>query len=63
MRYRYSKDIVYNNFIWPDCTPEHRARIEQAAQGILDARDKYPNDTFADLYDDTVMPYELRRAH
>ncbi|MHC1787428.1 MAG: DNA methyltransferase [Christensenellales bacterium] len=63
MRYRYSKDIVYNNFIWPDCTPEQKAKIEHTAEGILDARAKYPNDTYADLYDDTVMPPDLRRAH
>lgn len=61
--YRYSKDIVYNNFIWPDCTPEQKTKIERAAQGILDARAKYPNDSYADLYDDTVMPHDLRRAH
>ena len=63
MRYRYSKDIVYNNFIWPDCTPEQITKIERAAQSILDARAKYPNDSYADLYDDTVMPHDLRRAH
>ena len=63
MRYRYSKDIVYNNFIWPDCTPEQKEKIEQTAQGILDARANHPNDTYADLYDDTVMPYDLRKAH
>ncbi|MGI6695168.1 MAG: class I SAM-dependent DNA methyltransferase [Christensenellales bacterium] len=63
MRYRYSKDIVYNNFIWPDCTPQQRARIEQTAQSILNARAQYPDDTYADLYDDTVMPHDLRRAH
>ena len=63
MRYRYSKDIVYNNFIWPNCTVEQKVKIERAAQGILDARAKYPNDTYADLYDETVMPYDLRKAH
>ena len=63
MRYRYSKDIVYNNFIWPDCTPAQKEKIEQTAQGILDARANYPNDSYADLYDDTVMPPDLRRAH
>lgn len=63
MRYRYSKDIVYNNFIWPDCAPEQKARIEQTAQGILDTRAKYPDDSYADLYDDTAMPFDLRRAH
>jgi hypothetical protein len=63
MRYRYSKDIVYNNFIWPKPMEAHRARIEQTARGILDARANYPNETYADLYDNTVMPYDLRRVH
>ncbi len=63
MRYRYSKDIVYNNFPWPDPTPEQRARIEQTAQAILDARALYPDSSLADLYDDLTMPPELRKAH
>ncbi len=61
--YRYSKDIVYNNFPWPDPTPEQRARIEQTAQAILDARALYPDSSLADLYDENVMPAELRTAH
>jgi hypothetical protein len=36
--YSYSVNIVYNNFIWPDCTPEQKAKIERTAQGVLDAR-------------------------
>lgn len=63
MRYRYSKDIVYNNFPWPNPTEEQKARIEQAAQAILDARAKYPDCSLADLYDEVAMPVELRRAH
>ena len=61
--YRYSKDIVYNNFPWPDPTPEQKAKIEQTAQTILDARALYPNCSLADLYDELTMPPELRRAH
>ena len=61
--YRYSKDIVYNNFPWCDPTPEQKARIEQTAQAILDARAKYPDCSLADLYDEAVMPSELRKAH
>lgn len=61
--YRYSKDIVYNNFPWCEPTPEQKARIEQTAQMILDARAKYPDCSLADLYDETVMPPELRKAH
>ena len=63
MRYRYSKDIVYNNFPWPTPTDEQKARIEQTAQAILDARAKYPDSSLADLYDEVTMPPELRHAH
>lgn len=61
--YRYSKDIVYNNFPWPTPTEEQKAKIEQTAQGILDARALYPDSSLADLYDEVTMPVELRRAH
>ena len=61
--YRYSKDIVYNNFPWCQPTDEQKARIESAAQGILDARCKFPDCSLADLYNETLMPPELRRAH
>lgn len=61
--YRYSKDIVYNNFPWPTPTEEQKAKIEQTAQGILDARALYPDCSLADLYDEVTMPVELRRAH
>ena len=50
--YRYSKDIVYNNFPWPNSTKEQKDKIEKTAQAILDARAKYPNSPLADLYDD-----------
>ena len=55
--YRYSKDIVYNNFPWPTPTAEQKARIEQTAQMILDACALYPD------YDELTMPPELRTAH
>ena len=62
-RYRYSINIVYNNFPWCDPTPEQKAKIEQTAQAILDARALYPDCSLADLYDETTMPPELRKAH
>lgn len=61
--YRYSKEIVYNCFPWPTPTDEQRAKIEQTAQAILDARALYPDSSLADLYDETTMPPELRKAH
>jgi len=61
--YRYSKDVVYNNFPWPNPTDAQRQRIEQTAQAILDARAKYPDASLADLYDELTMPPELRTAH
>ena len=61
--YRYSKDIVYNNFPWPTPTEQQTAKIEQTAQAILDARALYPDSSLADLYDEVTMPPELRTAH
>lgn len=61
--YRYSKEIVYNCFPWPTPTEEQKARIEQTAQVILDARALYPDCSLADLYDEATMPPELRKAH
>jgi len=61
--YRYSKDVVYNNFPWPTPTAEQKAKIEQSAQAILDACALYPDSSLADLYDPTLMPKELLQAH
>ena len=61
--YRYSANIVYNNFPWPSPSAEQKAKIEQTAQEILDARALYPDSSLADLYDELTMPVELRRAH
>ena len=61
--YRYSKDVVYNNFPWPDADEAAQKRIEQSAQAILDARALYPDSSLADLYDPVLMPAELREAH
>ena len=63
MRYRYSGTLVYNNFPWPTPSDAQKAKIEQTAQAILDARALYPDSSLADLYDDLTMPIELRKAH
>ena len=63
MRYRYSKDIVYNNFPRPSPTADQKKKIERTAMAILDARKLYPDSSLADLYDELTMPKELRKAH
>ena len=61
--YSYSNTIVYNNFPWPTPTDAQKEKIEKTSQAILDARNLYPDCSLADLYDETTMPVELRRAH
>lgn len=63
MRYQYSKDLVYNNFVWPSPADEQKAKIEETAQAILDVRAKYADQTLAALYDPLFMPPELLKAH
>jgi hypothetical protein len=63
MRYRYSKDIVYNNFPWPNPTEKQMSEVEKAAQGVLDTRAQFPNSSLADLYDPVAMPSALSKAH
>ena len=60
--YSYSP-AVYNNFPWPTPTEQQKKKIEQTAQGILDARSLYPDSSLADLYDELTMLPELRKAH
>jgi hypothetical protein len=63
-RYRYSNKLVYNNFPWPENpTEKQKQAVEEAAQAVLDAREAFPDQTLADLYDPLTMPKELRDAH
>lgn len=63
-RYRYSKDIVYNNFPWPEePTDAQKKAVEDAAQAVLDARRAHQGATLADLYDPNTMPKDLLDAH
>lgn len=64
MRYRYSKDVVYNNFPWPHPTAAQRVMIEVTAQEILDARAKYPDASLADMYGEKMYLFtDLVKAH
>ena len=63
-RFRYSKDIVYNNFPWPENpTEKQKLAIQNAVEDILETRLKFPNSNLADLYDRTSMPLELLKSH
>jgi hypothetical protein len=63
-RFRYSNDIVYNNFPWPENpTEKQKQAVEAAAQHVLDVRAKFPESSLADLYDPNTMPPELVKAH
>lgn len=63
-RYRYSNQIVYNNFPWPqNASEKQKAVVEQSAQDVLDARKQFPDASLADLYDPMAMPPALRQAH
>jgi hypothetical protein len=63
-RFRYSKDIVYNNYPWPENPTEKQIKaIETAAQKVLDARLEFPKSSLSDLYDPLTMPPVLIKAH
>lgn len=63
-RFRYSNDVVYNNFPWPEnCTDKQIKVVEEKAQNVLDARKEFPHSSFADLYDPLTMPAALVKAH
>ncbi len=62
--YRYSKDIVYNNYPFPEnITDKQKQKVESCTQKVLDIRAKYPNSSLADLYDPLTMPPDLIKAH
>ena len=61
--YSYSKDIVYNCFVWPELNESTKKAISETAKGILEARLLYADSSLANLYDETIMPIELRKAH
>ena len=65
-RYRYSNKLVYNNYPWPESpTEKQKQAVEDAAQGVLDAREEFlkAGSTLADLYDPLAMPPKLVKAH
>lgn len=61
--YRYSKDIVYNNFPFASLDEKDKETLTATAQGILDARAEFGDCSLADLYNPLTMPANLRKAH
>lgn len=63
-RFRYSKNIVYNNYPFPkEPSDKNRQKVEKAAQKVLDVRAEFPESSLADLYDPLAMPPKLVQAH
>lgn len=62
-RYRYSRNLCYNTFPWPQVSEKQREQIENLARNILMIRESYPGTTLADLYDPDKMPSDLRKTH
>ncbi len=63
MRYRYSKDVVYNSLVWPTIDEQLREKIEQSAKEILAVRNLHSDLTLSQMYDSLLMPADLRKAH
>lgn len=61
--YQYSNSLIYNNFPWPEVTDKQEQAIADKAQAVLDARTNHPDSTLAEMYNPTLMPVDLRKAH
>lgn len=61
--YQYSSSLIYNNFPWPEVSENQKADIEEKAEAVLDARERFKDSTLADLYDPNTMPPVLVKAH
>ncbi|MBO7496578.1 MAG: methylase [Salinivirgaceae bacterium] len=61
--YRYSNDIIYNNFPFPKVSEQQKQKIIKTAESILDTRAQYVGSSLADLYYKLTLPKDLLRAH
>ena len=62
--YRYSNEIVYNNYPWPkETNAKNKKAVETKAQKVLDVRAEFPESSLADLYNPLLMPPKLVKAH
>ena len=62
--FRYSNELVYNNFPWPpNPSNKDKLNIIEKAQKILKTREIYKNSSLSDLYNQLRMPPLLTKAH
>ncbi len=62
-RYRYSKNVVYNTFPFPNISEKQKEEITELVFNILDEREQHSEKTLAQLYDPNKMPEDLKEAH
>lgn len=61
--YRYSKNLSYNTFPFPNISNQRKEELTQCTFRILEEREKHPEKTLAELYDPDKMPEGLKEAH
>ncbi|WNL17015.1 N-6 DNA methylase [Arcobacter cryaerophilus gv. pseudocryaerophilus] len=62
--YRYSNELVYNNYPFPKNVSEKQKKaVEEKAQNVLNIRSQFSDCSLADLYDPLSMPPNLKKAH
>jgi hypothetical protein len=62
--FRYSNEIVYNNFPWPEAVASSRRdAVADAAANVLTVRKVHSAAAPDELYDPLTMPVDLVRAH
>ncbi len=62
--FRYSVELVYNNFPWPEGPTEKQiSSVEAKSQTLLNLRESFSSDSLAALYDPESMPANLAKAH
>lgn len=61
--YMYSVGVVYNNFPMPKVSSQKLQTLVPFVDAVIEARNSDPKLTLSDLYDPTLMPSSLRKAH
>ena len=61
--YRYSKNLSYNTFPFPNINFELKEELAKYAFRVISERENYSEKTLAQLYDPDKMPDGLREAH